>query len=210
MSIYSYILNNELKELGEFGEVLSQYKFNSVLFVFKPHEGSRPGFDQSNESASAALSLICDAWYLDRKTQKVRALESDLNSLSTVWAAVTPVATTIVEPDSELLDEFEKVSRYRKIQIQQKLYKKFGKSKQMAAPPKIMNLFEDIGRWAEDCLSFVLEHSKGLVIWRFGAGEYGLHCVAISNSLRPPNSWLVGRPEEEIVQVSALSEVPIW
>jgi hypothetical protein len=207
MTIYTCTLNGDIIELGNFGATLVKHRFYATLFVFQSHEG-RLGFDRSVEGEAAAMAIISDAWLFYLKTKEVQVLSRNKECIDKVWSFVRPVAVTMLKPDAEMLLEIERVHLYSKKMKSIALLKKYGKQQEMPEPPVIANLFEDIAQWSEVSLNFAIKHSMSLVLWRFGAGEFGLHCIAISKNILPL-SMLFNGVDCELIEVSRVSEMPV-
>jgi hypothetical protein len=174
--------------------------------------GGVTGFDRGEKALEIAKCLISDSWLVDNRDGVLRPISSSEHWLVAIRRALDP-ATMIRSPDSTLLSDAKAHADYSRALRNSLMLQRYGKASETPTPPPIAKFFETMNQWNTGTMRYALDHSQGILVWRFGGGEYGLHCRGLSLD---PTAWTtcvkrcVETAQDSLVPVATLNDMPAW
>jgi hypothetical protein len=175
--------------------------------------GGITGFDRGDQALKMAKCLTADSWLIASGDGVLRRIDQDDHWVVAIRRAVNPTATLICGPDATLLSDADAHSIHSKAMRRSRLLQRYGKTSESPTPSAFATLFEQLCLWDISTMSYVLEHSRGLLAWEFRGGEFGLHCRGLSLD---PNAWTscvrqcAEIVNDQVVFVDTLEKMPVW
>ena len=167
----------------------------------------------STNGQGIVRDLTIDSMLLGRRSglcESFRSSESDPCAI--ISREIMGFCCTVDRPDTSLANAIADVDKFARESRLNVLRERAGKPTRLSSPPIMRDLLSDSIPIKADCLQFLLNHSNGFLLWQVGAGEYGLHALAVSQDafweLRfrsIAKFW-----NEELIRVPDVRQLPCW
>jgi len=163
-----------------------------------------------------SVSIITNSSFmLSGRDKKIYDLGLEKCPLEVIEYHINPVVAVVREPDCRLQESFTKLKQYVLQQRVDKLKMRLkGDVRHKQIPLSLYDLMQSQSEWSPESIRFVTEHSQSLMIWRFGAGEFGLHCIVASVEAGLTSEVVMERWSERmsipILIVDSIGVMPVW
>lgn len=175
--------------------------------VYKSLSG-RLGFD-TDQNAEKFISLVAkNSWIWDSERSNIEVVN---NNDRLIAAIRKNLSISIHNPSILLINEFNNIEGFKKVQKINRMRQKYGKEPSQISEPIIYKILSNEFIDNEENLDLILDNSDFFLKWKFN--EYGLHFQAFTKKkthfldLIENCSKLVGIKK---INVDSDKDLPIW